>query len=113
MRKARDGKQRSEKGAKGDRFSGAQYRGGKGASGDVLGTASKYEPFAYVALGTKGGAGAFAGVMASTTKAGKHERRGSLKRGIVAERSADGGAGGAGGDGGEARGRKRRERERD
>ena len=42
-------------------------------------------------------------------KPGKKERRGSLKRGIVAERSADG-AGGAATDG-DARGRKRRERE--
>ena len=110
MRKARDGKQRAEKGAKGDRFSGAQYRG-KG-QGDVLGTSSKFEPFAYVELGKQKGAAAFAGVMASTTKAGKAERRrGSLKKGIVAERSGGVGGVGGGSSGGGGGGGKKRERE--
>jgi hypothetical protein len=68
------------------RFSGQQYRADKGgARGDKLQKDARFEPFAYVALDAtqmsgKHGAkavGRFAGVMGSTSQAGRsaHKRR--------------------------------------
>jgi hypothetical protein len=68
-----------------ERFSGSQFKGGKGAKGDVKTSGSKFEPFAYVELGAvASGQGGFSSVMASTSKS----VRKNFKRGIVAEAEA-------------------------
>jgi hypothetical protein len=73
------------KGTSSERFSGSQFKGGKGAKGDVKSSGSKFEPFAYVELGAvASGQGGFSSVMASTSKT----VRKNFKRGIVAEAEA-------------------------
>ena len=65
------------------RFSGSQYRSKPGTSGDTQRAGAKFEPFAYVPLDPRSMSGAsgsksvarFAGVTASTSHAGRLERK--------------------------------------
>lgn len=70
-------------GATQSRFSGSQYRSKPGTSGDTQRAGAKFEPFAYVPLDPRSMSGAsgsksvarFAGVTASTSHAGRQERK--------------------------------------
>jgi len=79
--------------APGVRHSGAEFKagsGGGGARGDVKRSGAKFEPFAYVPFGSRGAgsegaAGRFDGVVASTSRAARVER----KRGAASADNVD------------------------